>query len=175
MLQNHKVTIHPMSVVDDSVTIGNGTKIWQFATVIRNTVLGKDCVVAAGACLDGPVFGDRCIISPGVDIGPGFIIGDDVFIGPHVVLCNDFWPRTHKENFDYESLRSGKVICVRIGSGTSIGANAVLMPGITIGKNCMIAANSVVNKSVPDNFIFKLTGEIRFIDNEHKIERIREC
>jgi carbonic anhydrase/acetyltransferase-like protein (isoleucine patch superfamily) len=57
-------------------------------------VLGADCNVASGATLDGPVFGDRCIISQGVAMGPGFLIGDDVFIGPNVTVCNDRWPRT---------------------------------------------------------------------------------
>lgn len=167
--------VHAMAHVDDSVSIGPGTRVWQFATVIRGTVLGLDCTVAATACLDGPIMGDRVTVSPGVDIGPGFVVGDDVFIGPHVVLCNDFWPRTHKRGFDYEALRSGKVVCVRIGNGSSIGAGAKIMPGVTIGEGCMIAANAVVTDNVPDGCIWRHDGEIRAIKDEHRIERVRAC
>lgn len=167
--------IHPMAVVDDSVSIGAGSKVWQFATVIRGAVLGSDCVVAATACLDGPTIGDRCIVSPGVDMGPGFVIGDDVFLGPHVVLCNDYWPRTHKQGFDYDALRSGEVVCIRIGNGSSIGAGARIMPGVTIGQGCMVAANAVVTGNVPDCCIWRQDGEIRAIRDEHRIERVRAC
>lgn len=167
--------VHPMSCVDDSVFIGAGAKVWQFATVIRGTVIGQETVVAAGACLDGPVIGDRCIVSPGVDVGPGFEIGNDVFIGPHAVLCNDYWPRTHKRGFDYAALRAGRIVCIRVGCGASIGAGARIMPGVTIGARAMIAANAVVTGSVPDDCIWRHDGEIRRIRDEHRIERTRSC
>lgn len=162
--------IHSQAVVFGA-TVGARTKIWQFATVIRGTVLGEDCTVAAGACLDGPVFGDRCIISPGVDMGPGFIIGNDVFVGPHVVLCNDYWPRAHKDGFDYEGLRDGSIVCIRIHDGASLGVGAAVMPGVTIGRNAMVAAHAVVTHDVPDNYIWTRSGEIRAIREEP--ERMR--
>lgn len=172
---NFTAFVHEKAHVDDSVFIGAGTKVWQFATVIRGTKIGMDCTIAAGAVLDGPTIGDYCIISPGVDIGPGFEIGNDVFIGPHVVLCNDFWPRTHKNGFDYDALRSGETVCIRIGDGSSVGAGAKIMPGVTIGKGCMIAANAVVTDEVPDGCIWRHDGEIRVIKNEDRIERVRAC
>lgn len=160
--------IHPKAHVEGA-TLGAGTKVWQFATVIRGTVLGEDCTVAAGACLDGPRLGDRCIVSPGVDIGPGFEIGDDVFLGPGVVLCNDAWPRTHKEGWDAEALRNGAV-CVRIGNGASLGAHAVVMPGVTIGEGAMIAAGSVVTGDVPAGALWQRDGMMRLhIDEERRI------
>lgn len=165
--------VHPKAHVDETVTIGPRTKVWQFATVIRGTVLGADCVVAAGANLDGPIFGDRCIISPGVDMGPGFVIGNDVFLGPGVVLCNDYWPRTHKDGFDYDGLRSGEVVCVRIGDGASLGVRATVMPGVSIGRNAMIAAHAVVTRDVPDGCLWTRDGEIRAIRKEP--ERMRSC
>ena len=156
--EDHPPFIHPKAHVEGAV-LGDGTKVWQFASVIRGAVLGKDCTVAAGACLDGPKLGDRCIVSPGVDIGPGFEIGDDVFLGPGVVLCNDAWPRTHKTGWDVEALRNGAV-CVRIGNGASLGAHVVVLPGVTIGEGAMIAAGSVVGRDVPAGMLFKRCGEI---------------
>lgn len=170
---NHRgVYIHPKAHVDESVTIGPGSKVWQFATVIRGTVLGSECSVAAGANLDGPILGDRCIVSPGVDMGPSFQIGNDVFLGPNTVLANDFWPRTHKDGYDYDALRSG-LICITVGNGASIGANAVIMPGLRIGEGAMIAAGAVVTADVPDRCLWSRRGEIRAIRDEERIARVR--
>src|SRR3954464_5669015 len=119
--------IHERALADDSVSIGARSRVWQFASVIRGTVLGEDCTVASSATLDGPVFGDRCIISQGVAMGPGFLIGDDVFIGPNVTVCNDRWPRTYKTGFELKTFQSG-FITVRIHNWVSIGANAVILP-----------------------------------------------
>ena len=157
--------IHPHAWVEGSM-IGARTKVWQFATIIRGTVLGDDCSVGAGACLDGPHFGDRCVISPGVDMGPGFRIGDDVFVGPHVVLCNDMWPRAHKTGFDYEGLRDGSIVCVVIEDGASLGVRATVLPGITIGKNAMIASHAVVKTNVPDNCLYTADDKIRAFHRE---------
>jgi acetyltransferase-like isoleucine patch superfamily enzyme len=172
---HHLAHVDPWARVDDTVVIGAGCKVWQFASVIRGTVLGIDCTVAATAVLDGPALGDRCIVSPGVDIGPGFEIGDDVFLGPHVVLCNDYWPRTHKRGFDYEALRSGKVVSVRVHSGASIGAGAKIMPGVTIGMGAMIASNAVVKENVPAKCLWTRDGDVRAIRDEDMIQRVRAC
>jgi len=152
--------IHPRAHAE-GVTIGAHTKVWQFASVIRGTVLGIGCTVASGATLDGPIIGDRCIVSPGVDIGPGFQIGDDVFVGPGVVLCNDAWPRTHKTGWDVEALRRRGAVCVRIGNGASLGAHAVVMPGVTIGEGAMIAAGAVVTHEVPAGALWQRDGMLR--------------
>lgn len=161
--------VHPKAHVEDS-TIGPRCKVWQFASVIRGTVLGSDCNVASGATLDGPVFGDRCIVSPGVDIGPGFLIGSDVFIGPNVVLCNDRWPRVDKAGFDIEALRATPTVIVQ--DGASIGANAVVLPGVVIGAGAMIAAGAVVNRSVPAGALFRRDGRIEMIGSQHNTKRM---
>src|SRR5262249_33649100 len=83
------VLIHTMAVVHDDCEIGEGTKIWQFASVLRGAVLGRDCIVASGACFDGSVAGDRTILCHNLAAGPGFRLGDDVFIAPNVTLAND--------------------------------------------------------------------------------------
>lgn len=168
------VYIHPKAHVHETCQLGPGTKVWQFASLVRNTIMGSDCVVAPYVCLDGPIFGDRCIVSCGVDMGPGFEIGNDVFIGPNVVICNDAWPRTHKEGFDYASLRTGEVVCVRIHDGASIGANAVVLPGVTIGSGAMIAAGAVVTSDVPPNHLYPRSGPCRKTKDEGGIKRVRQ-
>lgn len=163
--------IHPLACVGDA-KIGARTKVWQFATVIRGTVLGEDCNVASCATLDGPRFGDRCIISQGVAMGPGFLIGDDVFIGPNVTVCNDMWPSVGKAGFDVDALRSGEYV-VRIGNRVSIGANAVILPGVNIGDDAVIAAGAVVKGYVPDNGLFRRDGEIIGIHRRWRENRMR--
>lgn len=154
------VKVHPFAHVDDTVKIGAGTRVWQFASVIRGTVLGQDCNVASGALLDGPRFGDRCIICQNVAMGPGFLFGNDCFIGPNVTICNDAFPVTSKEGFDIERFRAGFWTVV-VKDGASIGANAVVLPGVTIGAGAMIAAGAVVDRSVPDRMLFTRDGKLR--------------
>jgi UDP-2-acetamido-3-amino-2,3-dideoxy-glucuronate N-acetyltransferase len=85
-------------------------------------------------------------------MGPGFVIGDDVFIGPNVTLCNDAWPRASKIGYDVESLATRPAVVVH--NGASIGANAVILAGVTIGANAMIAAGSVVHADVPAGMLW---------------------
>lgn len=158
--------IHPKAHVENSL-IGARTKVWQFASVIRRARLGEDCVVASGATLDGCRFGDRVIICQNVAAGPGFLIGDDVFIGPNSTLCNDLWPRAKKDFFDIKELRNGGAAII-IESGVSIGANSVILPGVIIGAGSMISAGSVVSRTVPDNSVYTRDGRILPIDNEQK-------
>ena len=155
--------VHPKAHVDGA-TVGARTKIWQFASVIRGTVLGDDCNVASSATLDGPKFGDRCIICQGVAMGPGFLIGDDVFIGPNVTICNDRWPRASKDGFSIASFDEG-MFTVIVGSGASIGANAVVLPGVIIGDSAMIAAGAVVERDVPEATLLRRDGSMVPLDN----------
>lgn len=146
--------IHELAHVDSSVKIGEGTVIRQFASVTGGTVLGRDCSVAPGCMLHGPVFGDRCRLAGGVMMGPGFRIGDGVFIGPNVTFCNDAWPRTHKQGFDPRAF-DGRRWAVIVEDGASIGANAVVLPGVRIGAGAMIAAGEVVTGDVPAGHLYR--------------------
>lgn len=165
--------IHPKAHVDGA-EIGARTKVWQFASVIRGARLGSDCVVASGATLDGPWFGDRCIISQNVAMGPGFLVGNDVFIGPNVTICNDRWPRVAKDGFDADALRAD-FVTVDIKSGASIGANAVVLPGVVIGKDAVVAAGAVAAKNVPDGHLLLRGGNVIKIDPEWRARRMREA
>lgn len=167
------VFIHPKAHVEDS-DIGEGSKVWQFASVVRKARLGKNCTVAAGAMIDGAWFGDNCIISSCCAIGPGFYVSNNVFIGPSVTFCNDRFPATHKKDFYPELLRD-EFIVIKVKDGAAIGANSVLLPGIVIGRMAMIAAGSAVNINVPDNHLFRRDGTIVPIKEKWREDRMKEA
>lgn len=165
--------VHPLAYVDETVTAGAGSVIRQFASVSRGTVLGEGCSVAPFAVLDGPKFGHRCVISMHVAMGPGFVVGNDVFIGPKVTLCNDSFPRAHRIGWDAESLFDGRCVTIRVGNGASIGANAVILPGVKIGENAMVAAGAVCGVDVPANHMFKRDGSIVEINTAWAKKRMK--
>lgn len=165
--------IHPLAHVDETVSLGPGTRVWQFASITRGTVLGADCSVAPNAVLDGPRFGDRCVISPGVYIGPGFHVGDDVFVGPHVVLANDMYPHTDKRGFEYEALRQGERYAVIVEDGVSLCAHALVLPGVRIGKGAMIAGHATVSRDVPAGMLWTRDGELRPKPDDWRDRRMR--
>lgn len=164
--------IHEKAHVEGS-HIGARSKVWQFASVIRNARLGEDCSIATCAIVDGARLGDRVIVSHGAFIDPGMVIGNDVFIGPFVALCNDAWPRAHKDGFDMEPLISGDLVTTKIEDGASIGAHAVLLPGVIIGTEAMVAAGAVVTTNVPDAHVYHRDGSIVPIDPKRAPRRMR--
>lgn len=166
--------IHPRAQVDRDCEVGARSRVWQFASVIRNATLGEDCSIATCSIVDGSSLGHNVIVSHGAFIDPGMKIGCDVFIGPHVALCNDAWPRVGKEGwFDPGALIKGDIVVTIIEDGASIGANATLMPGVRVGKGAMVAANAFVDRDVPDDHLFKRDGRIARIDPEHPVRRMR--
>ena len=171
---NPTINIHPMACVDETVKhIGSGTNIWQFASVIRGAVIGKDCVIANGAIIDASTLGDNVHVSPGAVLFPGARVSNRVFIGPNVVLCNDFWPGVSKDGWDYGALLRQKRTSVLIHPDASIGANATIMPGVTIGQGAMIAAGAVVTQDVPHDCLYTRDGKVQPIRGPPK--RMRTC
>jgi len=156
--------VHPKARVDGA-SVGARSRVWQFASVIRGAVVGEDCNIATGACLDGSQIGDRCILGHNVAMGPGFRVFDDVFIGPQVTLCNDAWPRALKEGFDVSRFNP-VTYAIIIESRASIGANSVILPGVRIGWNAMIAAGSVVTKDVPASGLWRGRELVGMIERE---------
>ena len=129
------------------MSIAPSAKVWRFASVIRGAQVGEDCSIGTCSIIDGARLGERVRVGHGASIPPGVWIGDDVFVGPGVVICNDPDPRVGS-GFDIQALLDGKVV-VRIEDGASIGAGSVILPGVTVGAGAMIAAGSVVTKDVP--------------------------
>lgn len=146
-----------------SSEVGARSKILQFASVIRGAVLGRECVVGACANIDGARLGDRCRVGHAASLHPGLWAGEEVFFGPGAIVCNDPWPRVRKTGFDLEKLLAG-FVCVRIGNQATIGAGAIVLPGISIGEGAMIAAGAVVDVDVPAGHLFKRSGEVVEID-----------
>ena len=164
--------IHPKAHVQDA-SVGARTKVWQFASVTGGTVLGEDCSVSPSAMLHGPVFGDRCVISGGVMMGPGFRLGSDVFVGPNVTMANDMWPRADKVGWDVEMLRDGRCVAVIVEDGVGIGAGAVILPGVRIGAGAMVAALAACGRDVPPGHLFRRDGSIVEINPAWTRRRMR--
>jgi acetyltransferase-like isoleucine patch superfamily enzyme len=136
------VFVHPTANVSDKAKIGNGTKIWINVQIRENVTLGANCIVSKDVYLDhGISIGNNCKIQNSVSVYSGVTIEDDVFVGPNVAFTNDKVPRAFNANW--------KITPTLIQKGASIGANATIVCGVTIGPYAMIAAGSVVTKNVP--------------------------
>lgn len=134
--------IHPTANVSDKARIGVGTKVWINVQIREDAAIGEDCIISKDVYIDHAVkIGNRCKIQNSVSVYNGVEIGDDVFVGPNASFTNDRIPRAF--NTEWE------VIPTRVANGASIGANATIVCGITIGEFSMVAAGSVVTKDVP--------------------------
>lgn len=144
---NHpKVFIHEKAIVDPNVIIGMGTRVWGFTHLLSGAHIGTDCNICEQVFIEGDVIvGDRVTVKCGVQLWNGLRIENDVFVGPNVTFSNDKFPRS--KHYPNEFLKT------HIENGASIGAGAVILPGLTIGKNAMVGAGSVVTKSVPPGAI----------------------
>ena len=135
---------HESSYIDQPCTIGEGTKIWHFSHVQTGAVIGKNCVLGQNVNIGNDVvIGDGVKIQNNVSVYTGTTIEDDVFLGPSCVLTNVSNPRSQVNR---KSLYEKTLI----RRGATIGANATIVCGITLGRYCFIAAGAVVTKDVPE-------------------------
>jgi acetyltransferase-like isoleucine patch superfamily enzyme len=141
--------IHPTAEVSSRAEIGPGTVIWHQAQISSSVKLGKECIVGKGVYIgEGVKIGNKVKIQNYACLYSGSEVEDEVFIGPHVCLTNDKFPRsvtpkgTVKKSSDWQK---GKI---RLRKGCSIGARSVILPGVTVGEYAMIGAGSVVTKKV---------------------------
>jgi acetyltransferase-like isoleucine patch superfamily enzyme len=135
--------IHPLSDVQTK-QIGTGTKIWQFSVILSGAIIGSDCNINTQVFIENDVkIGDRVTVKSGVQIWDGIEIEDDVFIGPNVTFTNDLTPRSKQYLTEFKK--------TLIKKGSSIGANATILPGISIGAHAMIGAGSIITKDVPEH------------------------
>ncbi len=129
-----------------SKKIGENTNIWQYVVVLKDAKIGNECNICSHVFIENDVvIGNRVTIKSGTQIWDGIRIQDDVFIGPNVSFTNDKFPRSKKYPDIFEN--------TLIEKGASIGAGAVIIPGLIIGSNSMIGAGSVVTKNVSPNSI----------------------
>jgi acetyltransferase-like isoleucine patch superfamily enzyme len=132
--------IHPSSDVQ-SKQIGKGTRVWQYVVILPGAVIGRDCNICSHCFIENKVVvGDRVTVKCGVQLWDGVTLEDDVFVGPNVTFTNDLQPRSRNA--------SATQLPTLVKKGASIGANATILPGLTIGEGAMVGAGAVVVQDV---------------------------
>lgn len=151
MLAHNKSTgltyfAHPQSLIEPGAAIGAGTRVWAFAHILPGASIGADCNICDGVFIEDDVkVGDRVTVKCGVQLWNGVVLEDDVFVGPNATFTNDPFPRSKH----YQPSPSRTLV----RRGASIGANATILPGLTIGMNAVVGAGAVVTRDVPPNAI----------------------
>jgi len=135
---------HESAYIDEDVQIGEGTKIWHFSHILKGSKIGKNCIIGQNVAM-GPdvIIGNKCKIQNNVSLYKGVILEDEVFCGPSCVFTNVYNPRAFIE-------RKKEFRQTLVKKGATIGANATIVCGVTIGKYAMIGAGAVVKKDIPD-------------------------
>jgi UDP-2-acetamido-3-amino-2,3-dideoxy-glucuronate N-acetyltransferase len=143
-VEEKKYFVHESAYVDEGAVVGAGTKIWHFCHVMKGARIGQNCIFGQNVNVDGGVvIGNNCKVQNNVSIYTGAVLEDDVFLGPSCVLTNVTNPRSQvKRHSLYE-----KTVFKR---GATVGANATIVCGITVGRYAFVAAGAVVAKDVPD-------------------------
>jgi len=137
---------HESAYVDDPVEIGDGTKIWHFSHIQKGSKIGRNCVFGQNVNVGNNVtIGNFCKIQNNVSIYEGVTLEDYVFCGPSMVFTNILDPKCK-----YPQVGSQFYVTTLIKEGASIGANATVVCGHTVGKHCLVGAGSVVTKDIPD-------------------------
>ena len=145
------VRILPSADVDSSATLGEGSSIWHLAQIRDGVVLGENCIIGRGAYIgSGVTLGDNCKVQNYALVYEPASLGKGVFIGPAAVLTNDQFPRAVNTDLTLKSGSEWDAVGVTIHDGASIGARAVCIAPVTIGKWALVAAGAVVTKDVPD-------------------------
>jgi UDP-2-acetamido-3-amino-2,3-dideoxy-glucuronate N-acetyltransferase len=133
------------SAICDTTNIGSETRIWAFTHILSGAKIGQNCNICDHVFIENAVtIGNRVTIKSGVQIWDGITIEDDVFVGPNVTFTNDKYPRSKKYIEPLKTL---------LRKGSTIGGNATILPGLTIGELAIVGAGSVVTKNVPNNAI----------------------
>ena len=136
------VFVHPLADVEPGARVGAGTKVWRFAHVRAGAVIGTGCMLGNGVYVDAGVrIGHHVKLQNGVLVYAGVTVEDEVFLGPCMTFTNDLYPRA--VNPDWQ------ITPTHVCRGASVGANATIVCGVTIGAYAMVAAGSVVTRDVP--------------------------
>ena len=145
-MESKNYYINKHAVVDDNVQIGEGTKVWHFSHIQSGARIGKKCVFGQNVNVANNVkIGDYCKVQNNVSIYEGVELEDYVFCGPSMVFTNILDPKCK-----YPQVGSDFYVKTLVKEGASIGANATIVCGNTLGKDCLVGAGSVVTKDIPD-------------------------
>jgi acetyltransferase-like isoleucine patch superfamily enzyme len=147
-----EVYVHPLAL-NESRTVGAGTRIWAFAHVMKGAVIGRDCNLGDHVFVEaGAVIGDGVTIKNGVCVWEGVTLEDHVFVGPLVAFTNDRHPRSPRgpaARGRYAD-KASWLVPTRLREGAAVGANATILCGITVGRYATVAAGAVVTRDVRD-------------------------
>lgn len=142
-MSNNEPYIHPSSFVDDGAVIGAGSKVWHFSHIMSGSVIGEGCNIGQNVVIAPQVIiGNNVRIQNNVSVYEGVVCEDDVFLGPSMVFTNVINPRSAVS-------RKNEFMTTLVKRGASIGANATIVCGNTLGAYCFIGAGAVVTKDVP--------------------------
>lgn len=151
-MEQNQPFIHPTADVSPRAIIGAGTRVWHQAQIRERATLGDNCIVGKGAYIDFDVsIGSNVKIQNGVYVYHGASLQDGVFLGPGVIITNDKLPRAINPDGSLKSDADWQISHTLIQCGASVGAGAVVLPGVTIGEFAMIGAGSVVAHDVPNH------------------------
>jgi len=151
MSKTETIQIASSADVDPTATIGPDTRIWHLVQVRERAIVGRECIVGRGAYIGpGVVVGDRCKIQNHALVYEPAFLERGCFIGPAAVLTNDLFPRAVTPEGALKSADDWQTVGVHVGEGASIGARAVCIAPVSIGRWAMVAAGSVVTRDVPD-------------------------
>jgi acetyltransferase-like isoleucine patch superfamily enzyme len=140
---------HDKALVQEGAKIGEGTRVWAFSNIQDGAVIGKGCNICDGSFVErGAVVGNHVTIKHHVQIFDGVTIEDDVFVGSNAAFINDRYPRSHRKN-------AWTLEKTLVKKGVTLGANCVILCGVTIGEYAVVGAGSVVTKDVPAHVIVR--------------------
>lgn len=148
MSDKRNVFVHGTANVSPQAKLGGGTKVWINVQIRENASVGDDCIISKDVYIDeGVTIGNRCKVQNSVSVYKGVTIADDVFVGPNVSFTNDLVPRSFNSDWS--------ITPTQVLTGVSIGANATIVCGVTLGEYAMVAAGSVVTRDVPPYTLVK--------------------
>ena len=143
---------HPTAEISPEAKIGDDCKVWRQAHIRENAELGPGCIIGAGVYVgEGVHLGRNCKVQNNALLYEGVELEDGVFVGPQVCFTNDFLPRAVNPDLSLKSAEDWHLGSTRVREGASVGAQSVVVTGITIGKWALIGAGSVVTRDVPDH------------------------
>lgn len=145
-----KFLAHPKAIIE-SKNIGDGTRIWAFAHVLKGAVIGKNCNICDGVFVEGGArIGDNVTIKNQCLIWDGVDIADDVFVGPNVVFTNDPQPRSPRQKLSIKRYEANQwLLQTSVEKGASLGASVTVTCGVTVGEYAMVGSGSVVTRDLP--------------------------
>lgn len=154
MKERPNVRIHATADVSDEAVIGEGTSIWHECQVRERANIGTGCILGKGVYVDFDVrIGNNCKIQNRSSVYHGTTLADGVFVGPHVIFTNDKLPRAINPDGTRKSDDDWEVGPIAVGTGASLGAGSIILPGVTIGSFALVGSGAVVTRDVPNHGI----------------------